>query len=290
MGMEIGSMPSLFLVVSIPLLVWMISYLYLAIYYKKWNLLNVKIHETGRYSLLGTIFYFNHFLREIIIDTFFVLSIFFTLSVLRPSFSPKSAINPMPVLASFMAIVFIGSIWKVGFKNTLLDFFQFRELDRVVSYGSHWQMHFLSSLALMLMFVLPASFNGAQISQPIVLTFLLFLLLSRVFKTGAKAVTHPRWLMHGGREIITFFFLALIPAYLLTVDLQEIKPTFTTVFLTGSLAAILIYYVRTFLKVDLKEVGESNYGIAYLLASHFFEHVLDTIYMLLLMAVLLTST
>ena len=278
-------MPSLFLVVGIPVLVWIISYLYLASYYKKWNLMDVKTHESGRYSLSGTIFYFNHFVREIIIDTFFVLSIFFTLSILRPSFSTTQAINPVLVLASFLAIVFIGSIWKVGFRNTLLDFFQFRELDTVVSYGSHWQMHFLSSLALMLMFVLPA---GAQISQPIVLTFLLFLFLSGVFRTGAKAVTHPRWLMHGGREIITFFFLAVIPAYALYVDLQKIRPTLATIVIAGLLAVILIYYGRTFLKLELNEVGQSSYGIAYLLASHFFEHALDYVYMLLLMAVLLS--
>ncbi|MCH7588746.1 MAG: hypothetical protein IIC78_12050 [Chloroflexi bacterium] len=281
-------MPSLFLVVGIPFMVWMISYFYLAIYYKKWNLLHVKIHETGRYSLLGTIFYFNHFLREMIMDTFFVLSIFFTISILRPSALITQAVNLVPVLATFITIVFIGSIWKVGFRNTLLDFFQFRELDTVVSYGSHWQMHFLSNLTLMLMFVMPVTFVGGHISPPIVLTFLLFFVLSGVFKTGPKAVTHPRWLMHGGREIITFFFLALIPAYVFSVELQRLRPTFAAIALAGLLAAILIYYWRAFLKVNLNEVGQSSYGIAYLLASHFFEHVLDVVYMLLLLAVLLS--
>jgi hypothetical protein len=50
--------PAIF-ALGIPILIWIGSYLYLASYYKLWNIFQVKIHESGRYALADTSFNLN---------------------------------------------------------------------------------------------------------------------------------------------------------------------------------------------------------------------------------------
>lgn len=57
-------------------------------------------------------------------------------------------------------------------------------------------------------FIFPASFFNVTSVRAIALIFLLFVALSVLFRTGMKAVTDKRWLMHGRREIVTFFLTA----------------------------------------------------------------------------------
>jgi hypothetical protein len=279
---------TLTLVFGIPAAIWIVSYAYLARYYEKWNLLYVPIHESGRYTLLGTIFYFNHFLREIFIDTLFVLAAFSTYRIIHPGdrVSIHSVLLPGAFLL-FLAVVFLGSIREVGLDNTLLDLFQFRELDHVVKFGSHWQMHFLSTLVILLLLILPAFFSAMQTPQTLIAVGLIFLLASLFFRTGRLAISDPRWILHGGREIITFFFLAVLPFYGFVLPDVALRPSWTALWGVAAISGCLIYYAWVYRKTELRQFAQGGYGMGYLLTSHFFEHVLDYVYMCLLMLVLL---
>lgn len=284
------------LVFSVPLAVWALSYAYLAFFHKEWNLLNVRVHESGRKTLLEAIFYFNHFLRELFIDTFFVLCIFWSYrAVGHDIFYADLAKHSNLILGtfvSFVLLVFVGSIRKVGLKNTLLDLFQVREVDEVVEYGSHWQMHFLSTLTLMLIFVLPATFFKGQSFSGILIIFILFLALSLLFRTGIRAVTDRRWLLHGGREIATLLSLTAVPAFVPLVPLLWRKPsqqTLLTTIVIALIVGIMTYYLWILLRTDVRQASRAreDFSVPYLFFSHFFEHMLDFCYMLLLMLVLI---
>lgn len=287
-------MLTLTLVFGIPIAIWILSYTYLARYHKEWNLLQVPIHESGRYTLLGTIFYFNHFLREIFIDTLFVLAAFGAYEAAQAVAHPDDvgrlkAEFGLAALLIFLVVVFLGSVRNVGLENTLLDFFQFREVDDVVKFGSHWHMHFLSTLVILLMLVLPATFYSAKPPQVLIAIGLVFILASLFYRTGWLAISDPRWILHGGREIITFFFLAVLPVYGLVIPDSAPQLFPMAVGVSVAIAAILLYYAWVFRKTNLARYAQGDYGVAYLLSPHFFEHVLDYVYMGLLMLVLLQA-
>jgi hypothetical protein len=272
-------------------LTWVISYVYLAFYYDRWNLLKVRIHESGRYTLLGTIFYFNHFLRELLLDTFMALCMFWTYRVTHSkTFMGESEgyfTLILLVLILFLAMIFVGSVRSVGLRNSLLDLFQFRELDTVIEFGSHWQMHFLSTLTLMLLIILPGTLYGWEDLTQIVILFLSFFAISLLFRTGKKAIGDRRWVMHGGREILTFFLLVILPSYGLNLQAQSLSLNIESMAVLILVAGILLYSFLIYLRSDVKNVAQGDFGIAYLISSHFFEHVLDYAYIFLLFGVLL---
>jgi hypothetical protein len=283
------------LLLLFPLLVWGASYLFLVREFKTWNLLNVKIHESGRYTFLGTVFYFNHFLRELPIDTLYALSIYFSYSSLQivddiSLWLPLSVV--FIILASFLLVTILGSIRSVGIKYTIWDLCQLREQDAMIHWGSHWQMHFLSTIAVILLLIMPGLFSlqtGVN-NKYLITLFGSTLLLSIIFGTGWKAFTHPRWMLHGAREVFTYFFINLIPAlapiYLLR-SVIAFEMGFAALLCFLLFGVINLYFIYVYLKSDLDQEAQSKRGIIYLLSSHFFEHILDTIYILILVILLL---
>lgn len=279
----------------VPILVWLGSYIYLAWYYRRWRLSGIRIHESGRYTLSETVLYFNHFLRELFIDTLYTIALFVVYLAVG-SDSILTGLDPyFPVLVGlllmFLGIVVWGSIRKVGGKLTALDLFQYRELDTVTSWGSHWQMHFLSTLAILLIAIFPITVAPPiQHTSLIIAVLIAFFVLSVIFGTGMKAVTDERWLMHGGREILTFVPLGVIPA--LVPLIGDFLNAGLQITVTGTIVLLMIgalggYYLWALSRSDVTALAQGNYKPPYLIASHFFEHVLDYIYLVLLMLVLL---
>src|ERR1700690_240417 len=62
--------------ITLPILTYATSYLYLALYHGRALLFNTVVHEGGTYSLLQTMFYASHFLGHIPVHV--VLAFFFT--------------------------------------------------------------------------------------------------------------------------------------------------------------------------------------------------------------------
>jgi hypothetical protein len=121
-----------------------------------------------------------------------------------------------------------------------------------------------------------------------------FAFFSIVFVTRKKAFISPRWILHGGREIFTFFFLGFLPAFVpllvvavgdgtvyeIEIDALALIP----IFVLGAVSAYSLWVLAT---NNLSELAQGGHGPAYLLASHFFEHSLDLIFMYLLLLYLI---
>lgn len=54
------------------------------------------------------------------------------------------------------------------------------------------------------------------------------------------------------------------------------------------IAAIALYYLWVFMRVEVRDLAQGEFGMPYLIASHFFEHVLDFGYMFLLVGLLIS--
>jgi hypothetical protein len=277
------------LIFTAPALVWVVSYLLLVHEFRTWNLLPVRIHESGVHTLSQTIFYYDHFLRELPIDTLLACAVLWSYSA--AGLPARHYLLDVEIwrlgLALFLVLAFCGSVASVGVRSSLADLIQYRETDTRQGWGSHWQMHFLSTAVLLILLMLPGSILSQRATPWAWAAVLLaaFLVLSVLFKCRVGAITDPRWVLHGAREVVTYVVIVALPAFL---PLLRAGVSGTTQFSAASQAAILLlaaaagYFVYVFRKHRLDDVASSNRGIPYLLSSHFFEHILDFIYILLL--------
>lgn len=271
-----------------PVLVWVVSYLLLVREFRTWNLLPLMIHESGAHTLSQTVFYYDHFLRELPIDTLLASAILWSYSALAiPSgYALLDASVWRLGLGLFLMAVLWGSLRAVGLRSTLDDLLQARETDARKGWGSHWQMHFLSTAVLLVLLMLPGILLGDAASQQAwtVALFSVFFALSVLFRCGFGAITNPRWVLHGAREVFTYFVIVALPAFLPLLDRRLSGPLHFNI---ASLSAILVltaaalYFASVFLDHRLNDVASSKRGIVYLLSSHFFEHFLDFVYILL---------
>jgi hypothetical protein len=265
-------------------LVWSLSYLALTRIFGRWDLRRVKIHESGRYTWTQTVFYFNHFLREIGIDTLLAAGILWSydaMGFMGETRLDAALASPAGLaLLLFLAGTLSGSARQVGLKTSLQDLLQFRELDTVVQWGSHWQMHFLSTLALLLLAILPGTLYATASRPGLGLLALAFFGLSILFGVDRRALTHPRWILHGAREIATYGPLVLLPAFLpwLLEPPASARPSALTWLSLALLAVIAAYCLWVYRAHELDELAPSERGIVFLISSHFFEHALDVVY------------
>jgi hypothetical protein len=94
--------------------------------------------------------------------------------------------------------------------------------------------------------------------------------------------------MHGAREVFTFTFLAVLPSYAININLEVFSVLPASIVLTLIITAIIAYYVWIYLRVDVRNLARGDFEIPYLLASHFFEHLLDYAYIALLVGLLIS--
>jgi hypothetical protein len=283
-------MSSMFLlpVLGIPLAILAVSYALLVREFGTWRLWHVTVHESGRRTLRETVFYYNHFLRELPLDTLFAAAILSSYSaadlrIWQPASAP---ISPLPILGLFLAWVIVGSIRSVGLPATLSDLFQVHETDERRGWGSHWQMHFLSTAVLLLLFLLPAAmfeplgpfvFRAAPLAAA-------FLALSAIFRTGLKSLTDRRWVLHGAREAVTYGAMLAVPLFVPLLGpepMQRLTIGSAAIAILACLVLITGYFLFVRLQSDLNAEASSSRGVVFLLSSHFFEHILDSVYIFL---------
>jgi hypothetical protein len=272
-----------------PLTVWILSYLVLVREFGRWDLRRTLIHETGRYTLRETIFYYDHFLRELPIDGLFAWAILWSYAaagVQVPRLLPWAGAASVALIA-FLLWIFGGSVHAVGWKPTMLSLFQYRETDTRSGWGTHWQMHFLSTAVCLLLFMLPGVLFAppADLRNQALLILGIFLGLSAVFGCGWKALTHPRWILHGAREIFTYVVTVGLPALGLLwapAVAGRVRLSAAAVAMLMAVAAAAGYIFAVYRRTDLNAEASSSRGLLFLLSGHFFEHMLDVIYIALL--------
>ena len=288
------------LCLAVPAAVLAACYLWLALDHGTLALWNVTVHESGRHTLGGTIFYFAHFLREIPTVVAYVL---FLLSVSAAASPPTVHVGgrrrrigawlPLAAAAALGAIAFIATALPDGVRSALLDLLQYRTRDELSEYGSHWRFHWLSTLwfgsAAALAPVVAARITGAAVLRPsrfwMIAAWGFFLGLTLVFGISGDVFSDVRYTGHQAREILTHAPVTLLlglavllaghrPGHDAVPAAAALRPPLPIVF--GLLFLLIPGYLAVVtLSGDVMAHGQSQQGLGGMVAAHYFEHSLD---------------
>jgi len=310
------------LLIALPIGVYLLSYVYLAAYHQRLWLFGTVVHEGGTLTLLQTIFYASHLLGHL--PSLTVIALLFagtSLMLLRAeSHWPMSP----PVLAAILAVFLALASWMAfavfGREDTLAFLTQTKQGVAIYAEGGSWNLHLPSTMLLfagapvylflvagILKIPLRPSRHGALLVLAAAALSVVFTALFNTDPVGAvvTAWTNPRYLAHSVRELATFSLTYFpLPLALLSfgapadrLPQRESRRLLVWVaVLFCAAAAALAYQCYIPLTVGIGELAQKPpfartgaLGVPYLLASHNFEHVLDTIYFTLV-TLLLWST
>lgn len=294
---------------GIPMLILAASYLWLAVHHGTPRLWSVVVHESGRYTLGETVFYFGHFLREVPIAMAYVLFLLGCSGAVGPSrpASRRSARAAPAALLGAGALIGAALVLRAaadGWSAALLDLFQYRTRDDLVGYGTHWRYHWLSTVWFGAILGLAPTTLNRVLGRPVLAfhrsrtmaAWGYFVLLSLVFGLSADVFVDVRYAGHQAREIMTHGPVTLLLGLgmLLAAGGTEVErreavrgrarmPSTSRRRSTGWLVAasavlavtIPLYLASVSLGGDVMEHGQSDHGLAAMVAAHYFEHTLD---------------
>lgn len=304
---------------GVPIGLLVAGYGWLAIDHGTLNLWNVVVHESGRYTLGETIFFFSHFLREIPVDVAYAL--FLATSFASSVISSGDAVhNSRTLTAAFTAITTAAAAAMAalalivasahhGFTHALYDLFQFRTRDDLFAYGSHWHFHWLSTIwfgvTAMLFVPFSTAVNSGNDSEPhpvhpVVkwLPWMYVTMLTLLFGISFAIFTDVRYAGHQAREIITHgpitALLGMACLYIASVLLLR-RRSLSTIGSASILQIVadrwiavgLFFVIPLYLAIitwsgDAMAAGQSEFGLAAMVGGHVFEHVLDYVFVALL--------
>jgi hypothetical protein len=303
----------------VPVATYAASYCYLASYHAKWWLWNTIVHEGGTHTLLWTTLYASHFLGHI--PSLTVIALIFTgfgLGLIRIRDQIGSNWKLLVGIIGLLIFSVITSGTKFGWRETVEFVLQQRQSVERMESGGSWLLH-LPSTALMFVFAplyiaIAARMVGRRVELVQAGRFLLLLggvlvILITILAAGypfrafAYAFTDPRYLAHAVRELATFpltFFPIPLYFFLLHSDDRERMRRDAKVLLiicAVILTVVFAYMVIIPLQQGISELAQNptfarggGLSILYLIASHYFEHFLDTIYFILLCALLVNRS
>jgi hypothetical protein len=297
---------------AVPVLTYLSSYVYLAFYRRTPWLFHSIIHESGEYTLLESVFYVSHFLGHVPVVTF--LALYFTgvtVSLIGPATGThvRSWIPPAVGLLLLLASSVVLSFIAFGSDDTLG--FLLQQKQSVVRYeqGGAWNLHFPSTISQLLLIPLTIILAGRSFGiaiQPdargrrLVLISILFLFAftwlvnANDLRVPLQIWSNPRYLAHSVRELLTFPLIFYPLSLYLFLKYSRPASTRTRFPLWAAPLAFLFIVLFTYQSVVSLQAGignlaqkpafaqGGNLSIPYLLASHYFEHFLDTVYFFLL--------
>lgn len=301
------------LLASFPGAYALISYAYLAHWHGNEWLWKTVIHENGRLTLLGSLFYFDHFLGCAPMAAFFALLLAGG-SALRGACPSQPAAERarryalilLPAAGLFLAASFLASWHTVGQQRTLDYLFQRIERDGVTSKGGNWNQLQLSNLPIGLGILAVArilSVGQGRVNRGAAGAIGFALALSAALTIsswpGLEAFSNLRWLAHSLREMATypltgvpaaFAAVVLVEASLTKRRQWEIRfgwPSLALLALAGAVALVELAMLGDADPLALAQrpgFAPEGLPIAYLLASHVFEHFLDFVWFAVLSA------
>lgn len=284
---------------GVPAAVLLIAYFWMALDRGAPDLSGVIVHESGKYTLAGTIFYFSHFLREIPTDV--AMALF--LAAGRPGTAPlgnRSVRFGLLFCALALCLVALLQTAAVaGMRSAMLDLLQFRTRDDLVEYGSHWRYHWLSTIWFgVAVSHLAAIISGGRSDNAgnrikKYAPWLYLLLLSGIFGISGRIFLDVRYAGHQAREIMTHGLITLMIGLALIMvprssgGITSWKAIFYAADRTSRLRMALVAGVPLYLAVialsgDVMSEGQSKLGPSAMIGAHFFEHVLDYLLVILL--------
>lgn len=287
------------------------SYVLLALHHGVWNVFPVVVHENGRYTLTETIFYFRHFVRELPVNTLIAMALGMLAGLHSPleqgsSAQSGKACRHAGLAALLMAATAITLTWVQYDRNEAwTEFAQYRTRDELADFGSHWRYHLLhivdSFLFCMGMLLVSRGLTNAGGLNRRALGWLAvlgvsFVVITLGFGSPLRALTDPLYLAHQAREIETHRLLTLCPALacLLLLDQRLAASSRLSVAnwrmiwlgVAWVVLATLIplWIVWRLREVNIGSLAQRQTGLWQLAAAHHFEHLLDSVYVILLSA------
>jgi len=269
------------------------------------------IHENGRLTLLGSLFFFDHFLAclPMIILFALIISGAFALGNHIPAVDAGRLkfISLLLLSASviFILVTFMLSIYTVGWQGTVAYGLQRVERDGVMTPGGNWNQLQLSNVPIGLLAIgVSTALSPCQPSSGpttnitfinggitcIGMAMILCLGITAFNWPGWKCFINPRWLAHSIREIATYPLTAIpialasilwVESYISGCQILIIQPRLLSMTLIGISGVLTIAELSLLLNVDIFSMAQkpafapSGLSIPYLLFSHVFEHFLD---------------
>ena len=320
--MRLSRRSVLALTLGVPASLLALAYLWLAVERGTLALWGIEVHESGRYTMRETVLYFRHFLREVPTDIAyagFLVSAF--LGVGReaavggvvgnaPGRARLAAALGLGAAAALLVLAYGVSVEQEGSSSAVRDLLQFRTRDDLDDYGSHWRFHWLSTVWFgVAAHLAAASVFGLRTASGALFAWGYFAILTAVFGLSGETFTDPRYVGHQAREILThgpitlllvFGVLHLAGTWIAGAPRRETEaetgrssaPAPATSRATpvrfvrwvrpAVFAAIPLYLAVVAIAGDAMMAGQTDRGLAAMVAGHAFEHALDYVFVTLL--------
>lgn len=285
---------------GVPAAVLAASYIWLALDHGTLLLWNVVVHESGRYTLGGTVLYFDHFLREVPIVIAYALFLLGVSGGVLDGEGRSQLRSTLPLAALYLAgaaALVVGALAVTarsdGFGSALQDLLQYRTRDDLEGYGTHWGYHWLATvwfggavgLAPALTRLIPG-FPVLRVSRPWTLAAWYYVLaLTLIFGLSGDVFLDVRYAGHQAREIMThgpvtvllgLGVLMAVGAGVARGESQTLQGLRRSDWALLVLAvAIPGYLAVVALRGDVMAEGQSEFGLSAMVAAHYFEHTLD---------------
>ena len=265
---------------------------WLAVEHRTIALWNVAVHESGRYTLGQTVLYFSHFLREI--PTVIAMSLFLVASSAagrNSRISPTRTLLGLAGAGFIIALSFALAVHEHGAGDALQNINQLYTRDDLPAYGSHWRFHFLSTIwfglaAPVVAWLGARLFAGPPPRRPLAsplgrIAWLYFGLLTVAYGITTEPFVDPRFIGHQARELFTHALITL-PLGLGVVALVS-QPAATSgadVRRPSRAGLVAVFAIPVYLTIAMRltdsvSSGQTEGGLAAMVAAHFFEHSLD---------------
>jgi len=195
--------------VRFPLAVLLAAYLAICIRYRSFWPWSLRVHEDGRHSLWGTVFYFEHAAGELPLDWLLALSVAGAVLWCAGE-SASGRIADIAIAAVGVDVLIMAGAWRVagarGFLTWLLEYHT-RDGERL-AFGSHWRYHLLSLASLMLLALalgVWGAASGGRAPRPSLfwISWAAFAALTVVFGWNGAPFRDARYLGHEARETVT---------------------------------------------------------------------------------------
>jgi len=276
----------------VPLLLVTLSYAWLAAVHGTPWLWNVIVHESGEYTLGGTVFFVRHHLREIPVDVAMALAL---AGAIRSATDEPPRVRRQWFVAGAIAMIVAAFAWAAaeeGWREALRDVLQFRTRDDDASYGSHWRFHLLSTVwfctAAPLLAGLTIGARGLSASDGesrrlFTAAWAWFGVLTLAFGPGLEPFTSQRYVGHQAREILTHGLITLPLVFALGVLAGRARHAVgapRSAMVPRVLAWVAVFGIPGFLAIafsstTLESSAQLESGLAGVVAAHVFEHALD---------------
>lgn len=271
----------------IPLTILAAAFLAICVHFHTAWPWRVMVHEDGQRTFLDTVLYFEHALGELPLEVLLSAAVAgWMLWLCGPPVAKATAVWNIGIIAIALdATIFVGATMHAGAHAAMLNLFQYHTRDsESMIFGSHWQYHLLSQLALMLLPAVAQVGNPRPIvSRPLALitALTLFAILSVIFGLSTAPFTDARFLGHQARELFTHALITVPLAIgcCLAIPREEAAESHSKAGIWPIAALMLCILLAAYLGFGVvltrsQRVAQTSDWIK-VICGHFFEHTIS---------------